>query len=135
MQIKCQNQWCEEKFSISEEEKSFIERISPVIKGRKYAIPLPVICPVCRMQNRVAHRNEQYFYHHTSAISGKPLISLYAQDNSWGKDYKIVTNDEWWSDAWDGVNFGRDFDFSKGFFEQFFELSKKNTKSEFDSSK
>ncbi|MBI2463806.1 hypothetical protein HYV57_02530 [Candidatus Peregrinibacteria bacterium] len=124
MNTICHNQWCGKKFQISDQEKSFLERISPVFHGKKYEIPVPNICPDCRMQNRVAHRNEQYFYHNTSAVSGKPFISLYAPDNSWGKDSKIVSSDEWWSDDWDGATFGRDFDFSRGFFEQFFELSK-----------
>lgn len=123
LEFTCNNQWCGQKFQISDEEKTFLERISPVFNKKKYDIPLPNICPQCRMQNRVAHRNEQYFYHHTSAVSGKPLISLYSPDNAWAKDFKIVSNDEWWSDDWDGVNFGKDFDFKRGFFEQFFELS------------
>ena len=29
----------------------------------------------------------------------------------------------WWSDAWNPIDYGRDFDFSRSFFEQFLELS------------
>lgn len=29
----------------------------------------------------------------------------------------------WWGDAWNPMDYGRDFDFSKGFFEQFRTLS------------
>lgn len=36
--------------------------------------------------------------------------------------YKVFTHEEWWADNWDARQFGRDFDFSRPFFEQFKEL-------------
>ncbi len=36
--------------------------------------------------------------------------------------YKVYTHDEWWADDWDAKLFGRTFDFSRPFFEQFHEL-------------
>ena len=36
--------------------------------------------------------------------------------------YKVYATDEWWGDSWDGLSYGRDFDFSRPFFEQFHEL-------------
>jgi hypothetical protein len=38
------------------------------------------------------------------------------------KSYKVYSQDEWWSDKWDAMDYGRDFDFSRGFFEQINEL-------------
>lgn len=49
------------------------------------------------------------------------MISCYAPDSP----FKIFTRDEWWSDDWDAMAFGQDFDFSRGFFEQFYELQLK----------
>jgi hypothetical protein len=38
------------------------------------------------------------------------------------KPYKVYDRDAWWSDAWDGTVYGRDFDFNRPFFEQYQEL-------------
>ena len=38
------------------------------------------------------------------------------------KSYKVYEQSEWWSDKWDQLDYGRDFDFSRNFFEQFDEL-------------
>ena len=34
----------------------------------------------------------------------------------------VYDNDYWWSDNWDPLDFGRDFDFNRPFFDQFYEL-------------
>jgi hypothetical protein len=36
----------------------------------------------------------------------------------------VYKQDIWWSDKWDAMDYGRNFDFSKSFFEQFEELLK-----------
>jgi hypothetical protein len=38
---------------------------------------------------------------------------------------KVYNSDFWWSDNWNPIDYGRDFDFSKNFFEQFEKLIKK----------
>jgi len=48
----------------------------------------------------------------------KPIISVYSQR----APYKIYTHDEWWADDWDAKIYGRPFDFTRPFFEQFKEL-------------
>ncbi len=64
-------------FLITENEKKFIDQISPQFCGKKYLFPFPEICPEERVRMRVLHRNEQYLYKNSSAFTGKPLISLY----------------------------------------------------------
>jgi len=63
-------------------------------------------------------RNDRTFYHGKSALSGKPMISMYPP----GTPYTVYLQDEWYSDKWDAMNYGRDFDFNRPFFEQFAEL-------------
>jgi len=70
------------------------------------------------MRFRNAHRNEQYLYKNTSAFSGKPLISIYSKD----KPCQVYSPEEWFSDKWDALEYGKDYDFSKTFFQQFNEL-------------
>ncbi len=115
---------CLTSFEIGKDEKDFLKKINFRYGDEIVYLPEPVMCPECRSQNRTAHRNEQYLYHRKSDFSGKQLISLYPEKAPLGKPYKIYTQDEWNSDKWDPLEYGRDFDFSRPFFEQFAELSK-----------
>lgn len=116
---------CKNNFDITTEDKAFYEKMAPVFGGKKYPLPEPKKCPDCRLTQRVVYRNEQYFYNNKSSFSGDPLIALYSGANPWAKDYKICTYEEFWSDtAWNPMQYGRDFDFSRPFFEQFFELAR-----------
>jgi hypothetical protein len=38
------------------------------------------------------------------------------------KKYKVYSQEFWWSDNWNALDYGRDFDFSRPFFEQYEEL-------------
>lgn len=80
-----------------------------------FVVPQPMCCPACRMQRRMAFRNERNLYKRKCDFSGKEMLSLYPPD---GK-YKIYDQKVWWSDVWDAMKFGRDFDFNRPFFEQF----------------
>lgn len=115
---------CGQPFEFTESESQFVEKVAPIIGGKTFQFPAPDYCPDCRLQIRTAHRNEQFLYRNTSAKSGKPIVSIYAPNTSRGKDFKIYEHDEWWKDDWDAISFGRDFNFNKPFFEQFYELLK-----------
>lgn len=39
------------------------------------------------------------------------------------KPYKIYHYEDWFTDKWDPKNYGRDFDFSRSFFDQIAELN------------
>jgi len=84
------------------------------------SVPNPSLCPDCRQQRRLAFRNERFLYHRKCDLTGKEIISIYRPDSP----YKVYSQDEWWSDKWDPLDYGRDFDFSKTFFEQFEKLTK-----------
>ncbi len=113
--------FCKQAFLIREEDLAFYDKISPVLGGQKFLIPPPQLCPWDRLVRRAANRNERFLYRSKSALSGKEMISCFSPDTP----FQIFTRDEWWSDDWDAMAFGRDFDFTKGFFEQFYELQKK----------
>lgn len=84
----------------------------------KQALPHPTLCPDCRQQRRLAFRNERWMYRRKCNFTGKDVISMYPPDSP----FKVYTQDIWWSDRWDSTEYGRDFDFSLSFFEQFREL-------------
>lgn len=107
-----------EQFTIRDEDLEFYDQISPVFDGEKFTIPPPTICPRERERRRLAYRNERKLYRRKSSLSGTPLISFFDEN----APYKVFTREEWWSDTWDPLNYGQDFDFSRYFFEQFYEL-------------
>lgn len=100
---------CQKQFEIPQTEKDFLQKINMVE---------PALCPACRMQWRFAWRNERTLYHRKCDLTGKQIISVYAPDSP----YKVYDQHEWYTDKWDGMQFGRDFDFNRPFFEQFKEL-------------
>ena len=105
-------------FEIRQEDLKFLEEISPVFQGKKYPLPAPDLCPTARMQVRLAQRNERFLYHRKCDLSGKQIISCYSLD----KPFPVYENDEWYSDKWDGKEYGMEFDFTQPFFEQFGKL-------------
>ena len=116
MNSTCKN--CKNQFPIAAEDLKFYKMISPTIGGKKFEMPAPVLCFACRHQHRLAFRNEMNLYHRKCDKSGKQIISMYSPD----KPYKIYDQHIWWSDEWDPMGYGRDFDFSRSFFEQYKEL-------------
>ena len=125
---------CSQQFVIEDEDLEFYKKMSPTFDGRVFAIPSPVLCPDCRNIRRYTWRNERSLYKRKSDMSGQEIISVYSPDKT---DIKVYSIAEWWSDGWDALTYGRDFDFSKPFFEQFQALLKsvplmalRNTKSE-----
>lgn len=103
----CQN--CKNDFIIEPDDFSFYEKIK---------VPPPTFCPDCRRQRRMSWRNDFTFYNRNCDFCQKGIISLYSQD----KPEVVYCNKCWWSDSWDPFIYGRTFNFSKSFFEQFREL-------------
>ena len=106
----CQN--CREKFVIEVDDFGFYKKIQ---------VPPPTFCPDCRLQRRFAWRNDLAFYNRSCDLCSKNIISLYHKD----KPLTVYCNKCWWGDKWDSRNYGKDFDFSRPFFEQFRELQDK----------
>lgn len=100
----CKN--CTASFGIPPEDLKIYEH---------FQVPQPTFCPPCRMQRRMAFRNERNLYKSKCDFSGKPILSVYPP----GSKQKVFDQKIWWSDQWDPMTYGREFDFNKPFFEQF----------------
>lgn len=109
---------CHLPFEISSKDKEFYQKVSPIIGGKKYLLPSPSLCPPCRRQRRVSVRNFWNLYNRTCQLSGKPIISMYAPESH----YTVYDVQEWWSDKWDALTYGKDIDWQKTFFQQFGKL-------------
>lgn len=114
----CKN--CETVFEITESDLKFYEKASPLIQGKKYTFPPPTLCPLCRQQRRAAFRNERKLYKRNCNFTGENIISIYSPD----KPFTVYDTEIWWSDKWDPLEYGRDYDFSKSFFDQWKNLQK-----------
>ncbi len=103
----CQN--CKIQFTIEREDFDFYEKI---------AVPPPTFCPECRSIQRFATRNVKYLYKRTCDGCDKNVVSRVSKSNP----AKMFCKDCFWSDDWDPCDYGRDYDFTRTFFEQFHEL-------------
>lgn len=108
------------EFEITQEEKDFLNNIAPTFDGERFNIPLPNKSPEERARQRVSHRNEQFLFQNKNSFSGEPLLSIYRPDS----EVKVCSREEWFSDVWDAIEFGRDFENTKSFFDQYHELQK-----------
>ena len=104
---RCQN--CKEDFVIEPEDFQFYEKIK---------VPPPTWCPACRSQRRMTWRNERNLYKTKCVLSGREIITCFSPDSR----IVVYDRDIWWSDKWDPLSYGVDYDFSKPFFVQFREL-------------
>ncbi len=87
---------------------------------RQIGVPAPTWCPECRAARRMVWRNERTYYKRKCNAPGhtEDVISLHPADIP----YTVYDQKYWWSDAWDPMQYGKEYDFSKPFFEQYAEL-------------
>lgn len=109
---------CGASFDITQSDLDFYAKISPKFGDYVAEIPAPTLCPDCRLRRRLAFRNERNLYVRECDASKKPIISMYSPD----KSIKVYDQKIRWSDSRNAMGYGRDFDFSRTFTEQFGEL-------------
>ena len=112
MQKHCSE--CHQPFTIDEVDVAFYEKISPLFGEERFSIPTPNSCPACRLQRRLSYRNQIYVYSQLSALSAKPIFSMFAKT----VPFPVIENDLWWGDSWDALQYGRDFNPQRSLFEQ-----------------
>src|SRR3989344_6521753 len=103
----CQN--CKSDFTIEPEDFQFYEKMK---------VPPPTFCWECRQRRRMTWRNERTLYHRKCAATGKDIITMFAPE----QPFVVYDRTYWWSDDWDQLASGREYDFTRPFFEQFREL-------------
>lgn len=106
----CQN--CHKDFTIEPEDFNFYEKIK---------VPPPTWCPECRMIRRFAFQNTWELTWANCDKCQNKTLSIFPKNSN----VKIFCQPCWWSDDWDGTEYGMDYDPSRPFFEQLKELSEK----------
>lgn len=98
-------------FIITDEDQAFYA---------KMGVPVPTLCPEERMRRRLVWRNERNLYHRKCDLCKKEILSIYTPEVS----HPVYCPSCFYSDKWNALNYGRDFDFNRPFFEQFADLLK-----------
>ncbi|MBU0667489.1 hypothetical protein KJ951_02325 [Patescibacteria group bacterium] len=112
---------CTAKFKVDENDLAFYDNISPTFGNKKIQIPPPTLCPKCRLQRRHARRNEYNLYPRSCDLCSKSIVTIYHP----AAPFTVYCNNCWWSDKWEGADYGIDYDESIPFFDQFQNLQKK----------
>jgi len=105
----CQN--CKNKFTLEPVDFEYCER---------FQVSPPTWCFDCRLQRRMNFRNERALYKRpcNAPSHTEEILSIYSPD----KDLKVYDQKFFFSDEWDALEYGRDYDFNRPFFEQFKDL-------------
>ncbi|MBU0578172.1 hypothetical protein KJ742_05080 [Patescibacteria group bacterium] len=111
---------CNVGFEVTDQDRKFYEMVSPEFNGKKYLIPEPTLCPDCRQQRRLSFCNERHLYSGECGMCKKRTLTEQPPHNN----QPIYCRECWHSDKWNPIDYGRDFDFSRPFFEQLLELKK-----------
>ncbi len=85
---------------------------------KSIGVPAPTWCPPCRDMRRSAWREDRTLYRDTCRLCGRSMISIHAP----GGPFTVYCRECWWSDKWDALDYGRDYDFSRPFFAQYRDL-------------
>jgi len=109
---------CQAAFEITPDDLAFYDKVSPVFNGKKELIPPPTLCPDCRQQRRLGRRNERRQHKRICDATKQAFFSNFPLD----APFLVYSPDAWYADAWNPTAYGRPFDFSRPFFEQFDEL-------------
>ena len=85
---------------------------------RSHDLPLPTVAARERLRCMLSFRNSMHLHHTTCALTGEKILS----STSPRSGLVVYDIEAWSSDRWDAARYGRAYDFSRPFFEQFADL-------------
>ncbi|MDC0358939.1 hypothetical protein OAO01_08990 [Oligoflexia bacterium] len=114
----CSN--CNTAFEITSSDLAFYDRVAPIVGETKFPLSTPSRCPDCRQQRRLAICNERFLYPGKCGLCSRATPTEHPPHSG----QPIFCRECWHSDKWDPQTYGRDFDFSRPFFEQWVEVKR-----------
>ncbi len=99
----CRISW--KDFIISDQEIALLEKLSPVIWGERFALPLPTLCPEERRRRKLQFKNYFTLFKRKDERK-KTIISMFPEE----ADRTIYSQSYWWGDTWDPFDYAIDFD-------------------------
>lgn len=85
---------------------------------QKLSVPLPSFCNKCRLIFRLVWRNERSLHRRKCSLCDKDIIAMYRTE----VPFPVYCSECWYSDKWDPMEYGQEYDFSRPFFQQLAEL-------------
>ena len=80
--------------------------------------PAPTLCGTHSLQRRLAFRNERHLYKRTCELCKKDILAMYSPHSY----VTVYCRECWYGDGWDPMAYGRDYDLTRPFFDQWFDL-------------
>jgi hypothetical protein len=106
MTVETRNcQSCKIDFVIEPADFDFYEKVK---------VPPPTFCWRCRAVRRMAFRNMRHLYPRKCDATGAKIFTLMPPDNP----VPVYESRYWNSDKWDALQYGKEYDFSRPFFDQ-----------------
>ncbi|MFA7686064.1 MAG: hypothetical protein WCX95_04670 [Candidatus Gracilibacteria bacterium] len=112
---------CGETFPFSEDDLAMLKKFTSEFAGQKFEMPEPTFCVDCRAQRRLAFLNQINLFRRKCDATGVDMVSNYPSNNP----TKVYEQLYWYSDKWDALDYGKDFNENESFFEQMYELQLK----------
>ena len=100
----CQN--CKQNFTIEPDDFTFYEKMK---------VPAPTWCPECRLFRKTMWRSDIGFFRREDSRTKEIIFAGYPES----APIKVWEYSYWMSDKWDPLEYGREYDWNKPFFEQF----------------
>ncbi len=101
--------------------KEFILTSEDLAFYKRMGVPPRTLHPDEDFKRRSSWRNERNLYSRKCDATGKKIVSIYSED----KKFPVYDQKYFWGDSWDPLDYGQDFDFSRPFFDQYYELMQK----------
>ncbi len=102
---------CHSSYQLNYQDFQFLE---------KFKVPDSGLCPGCRERRRLTFLNMLNLFRRNCDATQSPIVSSYPPDSP----YKVYSQAFWYSDAFDATLYGREFDFTRTFFEQYGDLAR-----------
>lgn len=85
-----------------------------------FDVPPPTLCATHSLQRRLAWRNERHLYKRVCELCKRDVLAVYSS-----RSYaRVMCNACWYGDGWDPTNYGRAYDPSQSFLDQWYALMK-----------
>src|SRR5262245_42310420 len=106
---------CGASFIVEAGELDILSRASPKRGEHQLMLSRPRRCPQCRDQDRLAWRNDRSLYSRNCEKCNKSVVSCYASAGG----IHVYCSGCWNGDSWDPISYGRPYEASTPFLDQF----------------
>ncbi len=107
----CRISWKE--FTITDQEIALLEKLSPVIWGEKFLLPLPTLCPEEKLRKKLPFKNYFSLFKVIDITTWETRISSFPPDTP----YTVYSQELWWGDHWDPHEYALEYDQKKTVFD------------------